>query len=419
MTAPLIPVPADKRANFAWVDDARLQRVVSALENVEPGSARFVGGCVRDSLIGAALNDIDLATTLRPDAVIAALKSAGLAVALTGLDHGTVTAIADHFPVEVTTLRADVATDGRRATVAFTTDWAVDAARRDFTINALYLTPDRMLADTTGGLDDIKARRVRFIGRPQDRIREDYLRILRFFRFSARFAASFDAEGLAACAKDKDGLARLSAERIGDEMMKLLALAAPMASLSAMTASGVLSEIWNAEPRLETLGRLKALDPGAPGSLALAALYAQSGEGIDARLRLSNAQGQRRRKAVRNAARIDPDMAEHAAHALLYEIGAEAWKDACLIAHANYLTDDETPDRRDPRFSNLETLPDRWPPPALPFSGKDAIAAGVASGPDVTRVMKAAEARWIAEDFPASRRAMEILHEEAGALLKK
>ena len=413
MSATLTPLPAGTARHFAWTRAAHVARVIAALETAAPGAARFVGGCVRDSLLGETPKDIDVATTLTPDAVIEALKVAHLGAAPTGIDHGTVTAIADHKGVEVTTLRADVSTDGRRATVAFTRDWASDARRRDFTINALYLTPALDLFDPGEGMKDLAARRVRFIGAPEDRIREDYLRILRFFRFSARFADTFDGQGLAACAALKSGIQRLSAERIGDEMTKLLRLPAPTASVAAMQGAGVLGEIWASAPDIETLARLKAIAPDAPAPLALAALFGEAVGGIDNRLRLSNADGRRRRHALANAAHLSPALDERAARALLYDMGAASWRDACLLAEARALAVDETPGVRDRRIQSLSTLPERWPPPTLPFAGKDALAAGVPQGPLVAAVIKAAERRWIAEDFPARERAMAIFQEEA------
>jgi poly(A) polymerase len=406
-------IPAALKPNFSWIDDPPVAKVVRALTDARPGGARFVGGCVRDGLIGLAPKDIDVATTMTPDEVVAALKRAGLGAAPTGIEHGTVTAIADRKGVEVTTLRADISTDGRRASVAFTTDWSVDAMRRDFTINALYLTPELDLYDPVGGASDLAARRVRFIGAAEDRIREDFLRILRFFRFSARFSATFDAAGLAACAALKDGIRRLSAERVGDEFSKLLALPAPQTSLSAMAASGVLAEVFPAAPSIEALARLKAIVPEAPPPLALAALYGASGEGIDARLRLSNAQATRRRYAVENAAAISRDLSERRARALLYRIGAENWRDACLVAEARWLADSETPDRRNAALAHLGALADRWPPPKCPFAGKGALALGVPAGPAVAAVIKASEARWIDEDFPGDDRSNAIFAEEA------
>ncbi len=419
MTEKLRPLPPDRARHFSWTRDEAVQKVMHALTDAEPDAARFVGGCVRDSLLGEVPKDIDVATTLKPVEVIAALKRAHLGVAPTGIEHGTVTAIADHKGVEVTTLRADVSTDGRRATVAFTRDWAVDAHRRDFTVNAIYLTPTLEIYDPVGGFGDLQARRVRFIGAAEDRIREDYLRILRFFRFSARFATTFDETGLKACAALKDGIRRLSAERVGDEMTKLLALPAPQSSVSAMSASGILAEVWPAAPSIETLARLKAIEPLAASPLTLAALYGAQGEGIDARLRLSNAQSTRRRLAVANAEFVSADLAERDARALLYRMGVDAWRDACLVAEARSLAESEAPTLRDAALERLRALPDRWPPPRLPFDGKTAMALGVAEGPAVAASIKAAEARWISEDFPAPARAREIFSEEVARAISK
>ncbi|MEX0644239.1 MAG: CCA tRNA nucleotidyltransferase [Parvularculaceae bacterium] len=275
----LRPLAPDEAKHFGWTETAPAKTVIAALEAAAPGAARFVGGCVRDSLIGEAPKDFDIATRLAPPAVIAALKRDGLGAAPTGLDHGTVTAVANHIGVEVTTLRADVSTDGRRATVAFTEDWALDARRRDFRLNAIYLTADKKLYDPEGGVADAKAGRVRFIGAAHDRIREDYLRILRFFRFSARFSAAFDAEGLAACAELKSGIAQLSAERIGDEFSKILALARASLAVDRMAQSSILHEIWPAPPRLDVFAALKALDPEAGAPLGLAALWGAARRG--------------------------------------------------------------------------------------------------------------------------------------------
>jgi poly(A) polymerase len=418
MSESLTPLAPADAGRFGWIAARPVKRVVDALEAAEAGAARFVGGCVRDSLLGDSPKDVDIATPLAPDAVIAALSRAGLGVAPTGLEHGTVTAIADHQGIEVTSLRADVSTDGRRATVAFTRDWAVDAARRDFTVNALYLTPSLLLFDPVGGLADLRARRVRFIGRPEDRIREDFLRILRFFRFSARFAAGFDEPGLRACAGLKAGIRRLSAERVGDEFMKLLALPSPQESIAAMQTAGVLAEVWPAPPAIGVLAQLKAIDPLAPPPLGLAALFAEAGEGVDARLRLSNAQSERRRAAVANAREISDTLDERAARVLLYRLGAERWRDACLIAEARALADAPAPARA-AAFERLRELPLRWPPPRLPFAGRDALAAGIPEGPLVASVLRAAEARWLNEDFPPDERAWAIFREETTRLISK
>ncbi|HBS30694.1 MAG TPA: hypothetical protein DEA40_02980 [Parvularcula sp.] len=378
--------------------------MVRALTVLEANAVRFVGGCVRDSLLDRAPKDIDLATTLTPPQVIEALLAAGLGAAPTGIDHGTVTAIAEHFPIEVTTLRADVMTDGRRATVAFTKDWASDARRRDFTINALYVTPDLKIFDPVGGAADLARARVRFIGAAVDRIREDYLRILRFFRFSARYAKTIDADGLAACSALRSGIMRLSAERIGDELTKILALDSAARALSAMNEAAILAEIWPAAPEIGTLARLKEIAPAAPAPLGLAALWGERGEGIDARLRLSNADGRRRRRAVERAPAISETMPDQAIRALVYRFGADGFEDALLLARAR------APGRG--AFGGHATIAAKFTPPPLPFSGNDVIAGGVAEGPRVAAVLSAAEARWIDEDFPAPDRAREILSEE-------
>ncbi len=411
MTAGLAPLPQEAQARFQWMRAAPIQKIISALTAGGPGNARFVGGCVRDSLLGVTPKDIDVATTLTPPAVIDALHAAGLSAAPTGIDHGTVTAIADHFPIEVTTLRADVTTDGRRATVAYTTDWTVDARRRDFTINAIYLTPDFAMFDPVGGAEDLASRRVRFIGSPEDRIREDYLRILRFFRFSARFAASFDDAGLSACGALKTGIGKLSAERVGDETMKILALPAAARAVAAMTASGVVAEVWAAPTDVETLARLKDFAPDAPAPIGLAALWGEQGEGVDARLRLSGADSQRRRRAVERAPSIRADLSDQAIRALIYRFGTNGFKDALLLARARSSTADD--------FSRHAALAENFVPPSPPFSGHDALAAGVAEGPKVAAVLAAAEARWIGEDFPPTERAKQLFAEEIARLISK
>ncbi len=228
-----------------WLMDPDTQAVCTLLTDAGY-NAWFVGGCVRDALMSRDSADIDITTNARPEAVIELAANAGVKSVPTGIDHGTVTLVAGGKPFEITTLREDVSTDGRRATVAFSDDIAVDAARRDLTMNALYALPDGTVVDPLGGLDDLRARRVRFIGDPEERIAEDYLRILRFFRFYAQCGdpeGGIDPEGLAACAAGLDGLDHVSAERIGAEMRKLLDVADPAPALAAMRASGVLMRL--------------------------------------------------------------------------------------------------------------------------------------------------------------------------------
>jgi poly(A) polymerase len=396
----LVTLSAADRAQFSWVRRPPIMKITAALEARKPGASRFVGGCVRDSLLGEVPKDIDIATTLKPEEVIEALHAAGLSAAPTGLDHGTVTGIADHVGVEITTLRADVTTDGRRATVAYTDDWRIDAGRRDFRLNAVYLTFDGRVFDPVGGAADARAGRVRFIGAPPDRIREDYLRILRFFRVSARFARGFDAEGLAACAALADGMDILSAERIGDEFSRILALPGAPDAVDAMAAAGVLAKVWAESADRKTLRRLKALAPGAPAPVCLAALY-RSGEGLDRRLRLSNADAARRKKALA-AAEGFAHASLKAARMLHYRLGPEAYADGLTLAEARGANVD---------FALLRSLPAQHAPPRFPFSGKHAVMLGVPPGPDVAAVLKETEARWIEEDFPSADRLQQLLEE--------
>lgn len=392
----------EQRRAFHWLNAPSLKRVINALENAEAGSARFVGGCVRDSLLGATPKDFDIATTLEPGAVIEALKQAGLRSAPTGVEHGTITAIVDHQGVEVTTLRADVSTDGRRATVAFTKDWTVDAGRRDFTINAIYFTPDGRLFDFVGGVADAAAKSVRFIGDAARRIREDYLRILRFFRFTARFSESFDVAGLAACAELKDGITQLSAERIGAEMMNILSLPRTTFALTAMRDAGVLEIIWPETVDIAAVDRLKLAEPAASAPLVLAALYGERSEGLGARLRLSNAEKAITSNALLGAAKIEPSLNDQAARAMIYRLGKDVFADSIAVACAFQNIADSD-------YRRLKAIVEIWSPPVLGVSGRHIIEQGVAAGPAVAIILHAIEEQWIAEAFPDDMRVKEIL----------
>lgn len=400
-----IPLTSAQRAHFEWLDAPYLRQVVEALEAAEEGAARFVGGCVRDSLLGYTPKDFDIATTLEPDAVIAALKAAGLKAAPTGIDHGTITAIADHQGVEVTTLRADVSTDGRRATVAFTRDWSIDAGRRDFQLNAIYLTPDGSLYDPVGGLVDAGARRVRFIGDAAQRIKEDYLRILRFFRFSARFSEKYDPEGLAACAALKDGIAQLSAERVGAEVTAILVLPRAGFAVRGLEECGVLKEIWPIAVDIDALERLKEADPLAPAPLGLAVLYGNKSEGIGQRLRLSNAEKAICQRALRAYENIAAGLSDHSLRKLIYGLGKDGFSDAVAAAHAfRRISLSER--------SRLLAFADSWTMPVFPISGRNVLAAGVQAGPAVSAILQSVEAQWIDEDFPGKPRA-EVIFQAA------
>ncbi|WP_409515215.1 CCA tRNA nucleotidyltransferase, partial [Brevundimonas sp.] len=285
-----------------WLEASATRAVMTALETAGgTGCARFVGGCVRNSLLDQPVDDIDIATRLTPDQTMAALKAAGLKAVPTGVEHGTVTGVSERRPYEITTLRRDVETDGRRAVVAFTQDWAQDAARRDFRLNALYADAAGQVFDPTGGgLADAAAGRIVFVGEAQTRIREDYLRILRFFRFYAWYGRGApDAAGLAACAALKAGMDRLSAERVSKELLKLLAAPDPRSAVQAMAEAGVLDRVL---PQVQPLTLFQAICDLTPDPvLRLSALLpaeAAAVAGVAGALRLSNAQRDRLTAAV-------------------------------------------------------------------------------------------------------------------------
>ena len=378
-----------------WNQRADLATLIKALGRDQ---ARYVGGAVRDTLLGLPVKDVDLATPLDPHTVMRRLKSAGIQVVPTGIDHGTVTAILPSGPVEITTLRHDVSTDGRRATVAFASDWQDDAARRDFTINALYADPaSGEVWDWFGGLDDLAARRVRFIGDPHQRIREDHLRILRYFRFQARFGSlPADSAAEAACAELSATLKGLSRERIGMELFNLLALPDPAPTVARMAELGVLAVVLPEATvaGLTALVAQEARQQVQPDALRrLAALLpadAAVADAVAARLRLSGAQKKRLMSAaVRDAV---PD-----ACALAYRIGLEPALDRLLLTGGD-----------------IAPLAG-WSKPLFPLKGGDIVARGVRAGPDVARIMRAVADHWIAEGFPDEARVGELLEAELAA----
>lgn len=354
------------------------------------GEVRFVGGSVRDTLLGLPVSDLDVATPLSPQRVLELLKGAGIRAVPTGIDHGTITAVLASGPVEVTTLRRDVSTDGRRATVAFTDDWREDAARRDFTINALYADPATSeIFDYFGGLADLKVRHVRFIGDAFQRIAEDHLRILRFFRFLARFGDVADPAGLEACTARSRDLMALSRERIADELLKLLVAKDAVRVVALMIERGiflsVLPEIVSAD-RFAHLA-VREVDAGvAPHPIRrLAALIPADpalAEQIAARLKLSNAQRKRLATAV-----VSP---EGAPRPLAYRLGCEAALDQLLLS--------------DRPITEAIEIRD-WNPPRFPLTGGAIVSRGVKAGPEVARLLKRVEEAWIAEGFPDEDRA--------------
>jgi poly(A) polymerase len=389
-----------------WMADPATRAVIGALEAAGgAGCARFVGGCVRNTLIGASIDDLDIATQLQPQAVMRALDAAGLKWAPTGVEHGTVTAIAQGRGFEVTSLRRDVATDGRRAVVAFTTDWLEDAQRRDFRLNALYLDAQGGLYDPTGqGAADARAGRIVFVGEADTRIREDYLRILRFFRFQAWYGRGApDAAGLDACARLSAGLAGLSAERISKELLKLLAAPDPVEVVDLMQAAGVLAVVAPPAdpPRLEALVALQRdLGLEAAPELRLAALVPSDAAGAAAlakRLRLSNAQ-KARLVAAAGQPSVAADLTPAQARRAIYRIGAAAFLDRALLAWAA-----SGAPSADASWRALIDQARSWRVPEFPVAGRDLAALGLPSGPAMGEALKALEAWWIEQDFRPSR----------------
>lgn len=391
-----------------WMRAKETGAVMEAL-TAQGGEARFVGGAVRNALMHRAVEDIDIATPLVPEEVMRRLSSAQIRAVPTGIDHGTITAIADGKAFEITTLRQDVATDGRHATVAFSRDWSEDAARRDFTINALYASFEGQVFDYTGGIADLEAGRVRFVGEPAERIREDYLRILRLFRFHAWYGrGEIDSHALCAAGAERTNLQRLSGERIQKEVLRLLEAENPVASLRVMSAAGILAEIHPALANLGRLERLVAIDqdnffPPDP-VLRLAGLLPADTTAVDAlatRLRLSNRDRYRLLQLAEPRAPFSPYLSVREARRLLYLWGTREFRDRVFLHWSE-----------DGQRSNtiawraLLALADAWTRPEFPLSGRDIIDAGICEGPLVGRVLTELEEWWIANDFADDRSAL-------------
>lgn len=376
--------------------------LAALIEVLGADDTRIVGGAVRDTLLGGVVADVDLATRLAPAETMARIERAGLKAVPTGLAHGTVTAVlASGQPIEVTTLRRDVETDGRHATVAFTDDWREDAARRDFTINALFADARTgEVFDYFGGLDDLAAGRVRFIGNPYRRIAEDHLRILRYFRFHARFGDAFDPEGLEACSARANDLMALSRERIASELLRLLVAPGAVAAIETMVARAILKPVLpeidaTGVARLAALAEREAAAGVPPDAIRrLAALVpASAAEAIGARLKLSNTDRRRLCAAHKGAGEEGP-------RALAYRHGPAIAIDRLLLEGA------DVTEIRD------------WTPPKLPISGGALVARGLDKGPRVAAALHAVEDRWIAEGFPSADRVAEIADAVAAQALR-
>ena len=401
-----------------WLQRPETQAVLAALA-ARGFAARAVGGAVRNALLGLPVSDVDIATTARPEEVVAAAETAGLRAIPTGIAHGTVTIVAGGRTYEVTTLRKDVETYGRHASVTFTDDWAADARRRDFTLNALYCDAGGEVFDPLSGYADLAARRVRFIGEAAERIREDYLRILRFFRFTAQYAEGPpDAPGLAACVLGREGLAILSGERVCQELLRLLVARRGPELVRWMLDYGLLPQVLGLAPRPTLLARLADLESAlglAPDAvLRLAGLgveVPEDAEGLRNRLRLSNEDAAKLTRASIRAPAFDPAVSESAAKAQLYAVGDAAYREGVLLAWARS-GDEPASDAWRRRLS----LPERWQAPRFSIRGDDVMALGVPAGPRVGELLRTLEGWWIAGDFTADEAA---LHSKLQELLVK
>lgn len=382
-----------------WLVAAASQRVLDALE-ADGSEVRFVGGCVRDTLLDPSVDmvDLDIATPIAPERNIELLAEAGIRTIPTGLAHGTITAIEGGRDYEITTLRQDVATDGRRATVAFTDCFMADAARRDFTINAMSSDRHGRLYDPFGGRRDLATGRIRFVGEPVARIREDYLRILRFFRFFARFGRERPPVAtLQALAAERSGLDRLSGERLRAELLKLLQGAKVEASLALMDETGVWQRMFGAAPRLAVFARLLALVPEADPILRLATLLRGAGDGAAAasRLRLSN----RERDALIELTTAElptPDLDRVALRQRTYRLGAARLARLLALAAAESAIDR-------PALERALAVVRNFVPPAMPVTGQDLLAMGVQQGPAIGDCLRRLEDAWLASEFTAGR----------------
>jgi poly(A) polymerase len=412
-------LPATLRLeNDAWLGDAPVRRALGLL-NGGGEEARVVGGAARNSLMGLPLSDIDIATTAVPDEVIRRAAAAGLKAVPTGIDHGTITLVVDGVPFEVTTLREDVETFGRKAVVAFGRDWKVDAERRDFTMNALSISPDGMVHDYVGGLADLRDRRVRFIGDPARRIAEDYLRILRFFRFQASYAhGAPDAAGVHACIVARDGLRTLSRERVRGELVKLLVAPFAVPTLVVMAETGFAELLLGGVPQLASFANMikveaaAALSPDPMRRLgALGLLIVEDAERLRDRLRLANAEHERLLAMAERWWHVSPAHGEADARVLLYRLGPVHFCDRVLLAWSR-----SAAGAADPSWHALATLPARWTPPRFPLRAADLMSRGLAKGPALGAALLAAEEAWVAAGFPSDPETLADIASRAAGL---
>ncbi|EHR01587.1 CCA tRNA nucleotidyltransferase [Bradyrhizobium sp. WSM471] len=407
-------------ADAPWLISGGTARVLQLL-NADGEEARVVGGAVRNALLGLVPGDIDIATTALPHEVMRRAKSAGIKAVPTGIDHGTVTLVIDGQPYEVTTLREDTETFGRKAKVAFGRDWVKDAERRDFTMNGLSVDSDGVVHDYVGGIADAAARRVRFIGDPDQRIAEDFLRILRFFRIHAAFGAGDpDRDGYLACIRGRAGLASLSAERLRMEMLKLLVAQGASAAALAMADGGLLQALTGGVVYTGPLSAMIAIERElgltASSTRRLAALtvaVTEDAKRVATRLRLSNAETKALDSMGHRWWRL-ATKGEADARRLLYRLGAERYHDRVVLGWAR-----AGGDVGSSRWRALAELPQRWTAPKFPLRAADFIARGMAEGPALGHVLTLAEDAWLAADFPLEEAAIASIADQAAARISR
>ncbi|HYC17534.1 MAG TPA: CCA tRNA nucleotidyltransferase [Pseudolabrys sp.] len=402
----------DRKLGDAWLTTGALPRLLGVLD-CDGEEARVVGGAVRNALLGMPIAEIDIATTAVPDEVVRRVTAAGFKPVPTGIEHGTVTVVIEKHPFEVTTLRKDVETYGRHAKVEFGRDWQADAERRDFTINALSATRDGAVYDYAGGLQDLAQQRVRFIGEPARRIAEDYLRILRFFRFHAAYGTSDhpDPAGLAACIAGRDGLDQLSRERVRMEMMKLVVAPHAVPTLISMTDAGLLLRVLGGVSYLasfENMAKVETAIGAEPNAVrrlgALGVAIPEDAERLWKKLRLANNEHERLASMGEGWGRISPLYGEKAAKALLYRLRPQQFTDRVLLGWAR-----SQATAHDADWLALATLPQRWTAPALPLKAADFMKRGVPQGPALGVAITTAEQAWIAAGFPDDQSALDAI----------
>jgi poly(A) polymerase len=402
--------------NADWLTHSPLTRLLEVLSR-DGEEARVAGGAVRNALMNCPPGDIDVATTALPDEVIRRVTAEGFKAVPTGIEHGTITVVAAGVPFEVTTLREDVETFGRKATVRFGRDWKKDAERRDFTMNALSMTADGTVYDYGGGLADIEARRVRFFGDPSQRIAEDYLRILRFFRFHAAYGGEGapDAAGLEACIAAREGLEQLSRERVRTELLKLLVAKGVTPTLTIMQEAGILVSILGGVPLIADVTRMSAIETalGLPADpirrlAALNVLVAEDGERLSQRLRLANVEQARLVSMGEGWWQVSPEAGEATARVLLYRLEPQHFLDRVILAWSRKAA---KPD--DSNWRLLATLPQRWSIPIFPLKAANFMQRGVEKGPALGAAMRMAEEAWIAAGFPLDDDGLERIADAA------